>query len=246
MSLNNPRLRGGASRRTGPYQLGDLPDEVLHSIGRQIVHRIATGHNDISGDDFGTIFAKSIGGEHRASPLGIGDVILNGCAWSVKTVQANNPDKQKVVRLISGRNSPDYSAGIENPHADPTKTGHAVLSIWNARVDEALNQFDDLRVVVMMRNMQTRNFRIFEEEAYRYNPRDFEWKFNKNNNLEGRNRITGKHQFTWQSHGSQFTVLRSVPASARGFSINRNIRMVDPDTILAAIKFRPTWITIHG
>lgn len=239
-------MRGGASRRTGPYQLGDLPDEVLHSIGRQIVHRIATGHKDISGDDFGTIFAKSIGGEHRASPLGIGDVILNGCAWSVKTVQARDPDKQKVVRLISGRNSPDYSADIENPHTDPVETGRAVLAIWNARVDEALDQFDDLRVVVMLRDMKNLEFRIFEEEAQRYNSRNFKWKFNKRGNLEGRNRTTGEHSFTWQPHGSQFTIRRLVPSSARGFSISPNIPILDPDAILSAIEFRQTWITIHG
>ena len=55
MSLNDPRLRGGASRRSGPYPLGQFPDAVLRSIGKQIIHRLALGHSDITGDDFHSI-----------------------------------------------------------------------------------------------------------------------------------------------------------------------------------------------
>ena len=239
-------MRGNASRRTGPYQLGQIPDEILRQIGRQIVHRIAIGSTDISGDDFGTIFATAIKGEHRASPLGIADVIVNGCAWSVKTVKSSNPYTQKVVRLISGRNSPDYSVGIENPRENPDETARAVVSVWNARVNEALSEFDDLRIVVLIRNVASRQFSIFEEEAHRYNPSDFQWAFNKRGNLEGRHGLTGEHQFTWQPHGSQFTVRRAVPVSSRRFSINQNIPVVDTDSILAAVGFNPSWITIHG
>ena len=81
------------------------------------------------------------------------DVIANGTAWSVKTVQASDPHDTKHVRLISGRNSPDYSSGISNPREDPTLTGHAVLDIWNARVDQSLKQHNELRVMVLIRNM---------------------------------------------------------------------------------------------
>lgn len=239
-------MRGRASRRTGPYPLGQFPDNILFQVGRQLVHRLAIGHSDITGDDFGTIFANAIGGEHRGKPLGIADVELEECAWSIKTVQASHPYEAQVIRLISGRNSPDYSLGISDPHANPDNTGRAVLSIWNARVNEALDQYTDLRVVVLIRNMTTRQYRIFEEEAQRFTPTDFQWTFNAQGNLEGRNRVTGEHQFTWQPHGSQFTILRHVPASARRFSIDPNVPIVQPDTILAAIRFRPEWITIYG
>ena len=239
-------MRGNANRRTGPYPLGQIPDRVIREIGRQLVHRIAIGHADITGDDFGTIFATAIKGEHRASPLGVADVMVNGCAWSVKTVKSSNPYTQKIVRLISGRNSPDYSVGIENPHENPDETGRAVISVWNARVDEALNEFDDLRIVVLVRSMMSRHFSIFEGEAHRYNPSDFQWTFNKRGNLEGRDLLNGEHQFTWQPHGSQFTVRRLAPASSRRFSIDQNIPVVDTDSILAAIRFNPSWITIHG
>lgn len=239
-------MRGGARRRRGPYPLGQFPDKLLFDIARQLVHRLAIGQSDITGDDFGTIFANAIGGEHRGRPLGIADVALSGCAWSIKTVKTSFPYSLPIVRLISGRNSPDYSLGISDPHANPDNTGRAVLSVWNARVNEALDEHDDLRIVVMIRNMATREYRIFEEEALRFIPTDFRWAFNKRGNLEGYNCVSGAHEFTWQPHGSQFTILRYVPASARRFSINPNVPMVQPDTILAAIKFKPEWITVYG
>jgi hypothetical protein len=226
--------------------LGQLPDDVLFQVGRQLVHRLAVGLADITGDDFGTIFAAAIGGEHRGKPLGVADVELEECAWSVKTVKATRPYEADIIRFISGRNSPDYSLGIADPHANPENTGRAVLSIWNARVNEALDHYNDLRIVALVRNMDTRQYRMFEEEAQRFTPTDFKWAFNAKGNLEGHNRTTGEHQFTWQPHGSQFTILRRVPASARRFSIDPNVPIVTPDTILASITFKPNWITIYG
>ena len=148
MSSNprEPRLRGSASRRNSPYPLGQCPDEVLNALGRQLVHRLAVGHGDITGDDFGTIFANAIGGTHRARPVGVADVVWNGCAWSVKTVKADKPFQQKIVRLISGRNSPVYSLGITDPMVNPQNTGRAVLSVWNARINEALDEHSELRI----------------------------------------------------------------------------------------------------
>ena len=234
-----------ASQRTGPFLLGQIPDKPLYEIARQIVHRLAVGHADITGDDFGTIFANAVGGEHRGKPIGIADVSVNGCAWSVKTVKSEDPFGQKVVRLISGRNSPDYSLGITDPHKDPEATGRAVLAIWNKRVNQALDEFNDLRIAVMLRDMTTRNFSLFEEEAERFIPTEYEWTFNKRGNLDGLAKLDGTHMFTWQPHGSQFTIIRKVPASARKFSIVPNVPTVTLDTVLAAIKFKPEWVTIH-
>ncbi len=87
------------------------------------MHRMCVGQSDITGDDFGTIFAEAIGGTHRESPLGIADVVLDGNAWSIKTIKSDTPFLQKDTRLISGRISPDYSLGIENPHANIEDTG---------------------------------------------------------------------------------------------------------------------------
>lgn len=248
MSSNDQtRLRGSASRRSGPYLLGQIPDEVLMNIARQIVHRKGIGVGDLTGDDFGTIFAEAIGGTHRSRPLGVADVAWDGCAWSVKTVKINRPFTARRLKLISGRNSPDYSWGISNPRADIAATGRAVLSIWNARINEALDEYNELRVVVFARNMETREFTIFEEEARQFIPTDYEWRLNANRNMEGFDRTDGTRQFTWQFSGSQFSVYRQVPGSARRFSIVPNVPMVSVSDVLAAVRFNPdTWVHIHG
>ena len=237
-------MRGNRKRRSGPYPLGEIPDNAVVEIGKHVVHRLAVGMGDITGDDFGTIFANSIGGKHRASPLGIADVECNGCAWSVKTVKASQPFNWRRVRLISGRNSPDYSLGIKNPHADIQDTGRAVLSIWNARVNEALDEFDELRIAVLIRNIDAREFALFEEEAQILVPDNYEWGYNKSRNLEGKEKLTGAHRFTWQFHGGQFTIIRDVPAAARQFAITPDVPTVELAEILTHVKFREDWIDI--
>lgn len=240
-----PRLKGAAKRRKGPYPLGEIPDGVVLEVGRQIVHRLAVGHADITGDDFGGIFANAIEGEHRSRPLGIADVIRNGCAWSVKTVKAGNPFTQEKIRIISGRNSPDYSLDISNPRADVEETGRAVLKIWNERVNEAMGSHDELRVVVFLRNMATREFVLFEQEAERYIPNDYRWTTNIRRNLEGHDRTTGDLVFTWQPHGSQFTIHRKVPAAARKFSITRNVPIIEVERVLRLAGYRDDWVELR-
>ena len=227
--------------------MGQIPDRVLVGIGRQVVHRLAIGMGDIEGNDFATIFATAIEGEHMASPLGIADVVWNGNAWSVKTVQNGRPFTTKAnLRFIMGRNSPDYSAGISDPRFNPDLTGRAVLAVWNARVNEALGYYSDLRMFAMLRNMQTREFVVFEEEVGRYAPEDFEWKVNTHRNLDGYSKTTGEKWFTWQPHGAQFSVYRRKPGSARGFVIRPNVPLVQPESILAYIHYSPDWIEVVG
>lgn len=203
---------------------------------------MAVGHGDITGDDFAGIFADAISGLHRSSPLGIADVAWNGCGWSAKTVKASNPFEQTRVRLISGRNSPNYSHDISDPLADLEATGRAVLEIWNARVDEALSEHDDLRIFVMIRNMEAREFMLFEHEAVRFIPNDFRWEKNGRGNIEGYDKRTGEHRFTWQPHGSQFTIIHAVPSSPYRFRITRKPGLVEERHVLNLIRFDDSWI----
>lgn len=222
--------------------MGELPPYLAIEIGKHIVHRLAVGHADITGDDFGGIFAAAIGGNHRKKPLGIADVTWENCAWSVKTIQDANPFNKQIVRIISGRNSPSYSSNISDPYADIQATGDAVLSVWNARVNEALNAHDDLRIFVMIRNMSTLQFNLFEYEATRYISKHYRWERNKNGNLEGYDIQTETHSFTWQSHGSQFTVLHRVPPSAYRFRINHTPEIIEEKRVLDLIGFSEDWI----
>lgn len=245
MSSDEVRLRGSSRRRGELWALGEIPDEILYSLAKQFVHRIAIGHADIGGDDFGTIFGESINGFHRERPLGIADVEKDNCAWSVKTIKNARPYNLSRTRLISGRNSPDYSTGISDPRENPDDTGRAVLSIWNARVNEALAEFEDLRILVLIRNISTKQFVIFEEEAHRFTYGDYRWEFNQHNNLEGYDIAHNEHRFTWQPHGSQFTIIRNVPAHARKFSINRSVPQIEMEKVIDMTKYDKSWVSIH-
>jgi len=236
------KLKGTARRRRGPHPLGELPPSLAVEIGKRIVHRIAVGSADISGDDFGKIFADSISGQSYQRPLGIADVSWESCAWSVKTVQSNHPFAEKQVRIISGRNSPAYSSGISDPFADVQVTGSAVLDVWNARVNEALASHNDLRIFIMIRNMATLEFTLSETEAIRYVASEYYWQKNKRNNLDGYDCETRSHHFTWQPHGSQFTVIHHVPTSAYRFRIVRRPGVVPEDYVLKMVCFDESWI----
>lgn len=237
-----PKLKGQSKRRSGAYPLGEFPPSLAVEIGKHIVHRLAVGHADIKGDDFGGIFASAISGHHRNRPLGIADVTWNGCAWSVKTIHDAQPFTKRVVRIISGRNSPSYSSDISDHYADIQATGRAVLNVWNARVNESLSEHDDLRIFVLIRNVSTLQFTMFEFEATRFIPTHYRWERNKNGNLLGFDVQTDAHAFTWQPHGSQFTILHHVPASAYRFRINRTPGVIEERHVLQLIGFKENWI----
>jgi len=86
--MRPPKLRDAKHRKnTEPYPLGGFPKRAIYEISRWLVYNFSTGKANISGEDWGDIFAKAIDGEHLASPVGLADVVVNGQAWSVKGVQ---------------------------------------------------------------------------------------------------------------------------------------------------------------
>ncbi|MCL1913353.1 MAG: hypothetical protein FWG10_05660 [Eubacteriaceae bacterium] len=151
--MQRPKLRDNRGKE--PYELyplGRIPQEVVHRIGKWAVYYFSVGKSDINGEDWGDIFAKSIEGEHLGSPLGLADVVYEGMAWSAKSIKLEKPHSATRARIISGRCSPDYSYGIANPHEDIQKTGDAVLSIYNERINIAKNVYEPLRTIVLIRN----------------------------------------------------------------------------------------------
>lgn len=242
-SDDQPKLRGKAQARKSLYPLGEFPDDIVISIAKQIVHRLAVGNADIKGDDFGEIFANAVSGVHRMKPLGVTDVVWDGCSWSVKTVHNGKPFVAKKVRLISGRNSPDFSYGIENPREDVQKTGDAVLKIWNRRIDQSMNEHDDLRIVVLIRNINTLEFTLFEYEPTRYIPADYEWRVSKGGTtFWAYKKTTGEHSFVWQTHGAQFTVIKPIPGSAYKFRIKHHVGMLAMEHVLRLVQFKEDWV----
>ena len=240
--MEEPRLRKARYRLDVPYNFGEIPDSVLKALAKLLVYRKAMGLGDISGNDFGDMFAEAIQGEHYSSPVGIVDVAYGSCGWSVKTVKKSDPHSVTSTRLISGRNSPDYSYGISNPRADVGRTGEAVLSIWNRRVEESLERFNQLRTVVLIRNFDRLSFLIYEKETVHFLPEDYVWSVNNRGNFEANEVTTGKRRFVWQPHGSQFTIIDSVPDVARPFHVVHNVEALDIDDLLSLIDYDESWV----
>jgi len=145
--------------------------------------------------------------------------------------------------VISGRNSPGYSYSIDNVLQDIQLTGTAVLNIWNERVNIALDKFDSLRTVILIREVNNLEFTLFEIETHKFPTNEYDWRLNKNSNLEGIDKTKKFHIFTWQPHGSQFTIRYTVPSSSIRFQIKRP-QMLDFDNTLEQIGFDESWVTI--
>jgi hypothetical protein len=242
--MQRPKLRDNKGK--GPYELyplGQIPNDVIYSIGKLMTYYFAVGKSDIDGEDWGEIFSNAINGGHLNSPIGLADVIYEGMAWSVKSIKLEKPLAAKHIRVISGRCSPDYSYGITDPHENVQKTGEAVLGIWNERINIAKETYEPLRTSILVRNFNKLEFLLFENEAERFIVKNYIWKENKNGNLEGYESLTNKHLFTWQPHGSQFTILYDIPESAKKFKIKRPA-VFDFEKTMENIGFDQSWVTI--
>ncbi len=238
-----PRLRDSKNLTSHElYALNVFPDDLIVKIGGYFVYLVYAGRKDISGSDWGDAFAEAIGGKHLDSPVGIADVVHGKNCWSMKTVKAPSPHTSKSVRLISGRCSPDYSYGITDPHKDVQKTGEAVLGIWNERVNIATDHYSQVRTSVLIRSADLESYCLFEEETERYRTTDYHWEVNKNGNLVGLDK-SDRVCFTWQPHGSQFTIHAEVPDEAVRFRIKKP-PAISKDTVLKSIDFDESWITI--
>lgn len=245
--MDKPKLRDSKNRKIAePFALNEIPNSVIQGIGGHLVYLLAVGASDISGRHWGDALALAVGGMHLSSSVGIADVVLGKMAWSTKTVKITSIGgalKAKKVNLISGRCSPDYSYGIKDPHEDIQKTGEAVLSIWNERVRIAQNSYSPVRTSVLIRSQDLLSYVLFEEECHGFNTADYEWKKNEEGNLKGVQRETKKQVFTWQPHGSQFTIHVDIPVSAKKFTIQKPPIIPKNDT-LKSIGFTSSWVKI--
>ena len=92
----------------------------------------------------------------------------------------------------------------------------------------------------------TREFVLFEEEAARYIPGNYRWAENNRGNFEGFEITTDTRCFTWQPHGSQFTIHRIVPAAALKFRISANIPIVPFEDVLRFAGYQDNWIEFES
>jgi len=204
------------------------------------------GKPELEGSDWESIFASCIGADWKPSNVGLDDVIIGNSAWGAKTVKSGNkPSKTKKVRLISGRNSPVYSYGENiDTNANPNLVGQLVLDIFNERVSAIREKYKHLRTVVLIKSNDLSEVVVFEFDTIRYDPELFVWEWNKNNNLVGKVKATNEHRFTWQPHGSQFTIVENVPEKHLVIRIKQPEKL-DKEHVLQALGFDKTWITVE-
>lgn len=237
-----PRLRT-ANRVPPPYPLGQFPSRFGLSIGRQIIYLIATKPTPtIQGSEWEQVFARAIGAKWAPSNVGLDDVVLDNCAWGAKTVTNNRPWTCNNVRLISGRNSPVYSYGDDiSTTAPPEEVGRQIIGIWNARVESVLAKHAHLRTVVLIKGRDLLELSVFEFETVRYQPEIYTWSWNDRGNLEGHR--DGEHYFTWQPHGSQFTIKQRVPENRLKLRLKQPERITEA-AYLEAIGYDDSWVEI--
>lgn len=239
-----PKLRG-VDKYKPDYALGQFPAGFAMELGKELIYLLATRNPPtLEGSDWEQIFARCIGAQWTPSNVGLDDVQLHQMAWSAKTVKNKNPFKVKHIRLISGRNSPDYSFDIENVHTeDPNQLGEMILGIWNARITDVRKKFATTRTVVLIKGDDLSSVSVFEEEAFKYLPEEYEWEWNQRGNLEGYIKGSDVKRFTWQPHGSQFTITTNVPDNRLKLRIKQP-PLLDREEVLSQLKFDPSWIEI--
>lgn len=235
--MSGPKLRS-VSNVKEPYPLGSFPDRFVHIVAGELSAALALGREDIEGKDWEKIFAKAIGAEWHPSVVGLDDILVPNlsAAWGAKTIKVRKPFTAKKIRLISGRNSPAYSYDISNVREiPPSELGAMVVEIWNERVASLYQKYKTLRTVVLMKGPELKQITIFEIETVRYNPTEYIWTWNKNNNLIAQDH-KGNGKFTWQPHGSQFTIHERVPDYALNIEITPP-EHISTESILENIGF---------
>jgi len=219
---------------------------LLLDLGRETVYLLASRGDTarIEGSDWEEIFARLIGAQWKPSNVGLDDVVLEQTAWGAKTVKNRRPSTVSKVRLISGRNSPIYSFGDkETSECDPTELGGKILSIWNERVAGIRKLYQHVRTIVLVKSDDLLELAAFEFETVIYPTDQYWWQWNERNNLEGFSKSNNNHLFTWQPHGSQFTIIEDVPPNRLAIKIQKPPQLERND-VLKSINFDDSWVQI--
>ena len=181
--------------------------------------------------------------EWKPSNIGLDDVRLGNCCWGAKTVKAVKPINASHIRLISGRNSLDYSYKQSDSRGLlPEEIGSRILDIWNARVSSVRQRFAHCRTVVLVKSNDLSECAMFEFETLRYEVERFKWSWNERGNLVGVD-SDGNHKFTWQPHGAQFTIVEDVPKDKIVFRM-RLPEKLSQEFALKVLGFDESWVEI--
>lgn len=137
-----------------------------------------------------------------------------------------------------------YSFGDrEVSECNPNELGEKILAIWNERVAAVRKFLKHVRTIVLVKSNDLLELAVFEFDTTIYPADQFMWKWNERNNLEGYEKPSNLHKFTWQPHGSQFTIIENVPKDRLALRIKQPPKL-DSNAILKALKFNSSWIEI--
>lgn len=242
--MTRPRIRQ-RNPFPPPYPLNQFPDGFVQRVGRQVVYLVGTRASArIAGEDWERIFSFGIGASWQPSNVGLDDINLNDAAWGAKSVQNKRPHAVSRLRLVSGRNSPDYSYG-SRPE-DATILGAMVLEIWNERVADVRRRYRHVRTAVLIKGPQLHELTIYEKETMAFDVDRFSWAWNSNGNLVGSDLVTGNHRFTWQPSGSQFTIVDEVPDDALKLKLRTPESPTEEsiERYLDSIGYDESWVTV--
>lgn len=243
---HEPKLRT-VNKAIPPYELNKFPKSFVVTLGKELVYLMATKDTySLEGSEWEQIFANCINATWKPSNVGLDDIVLGSCCWGAKTVIASSKNilDQKTVRLISGRNSPAYSFEEDNIlHQDSNYIGKLVLEIWNERVSAVRQIYKFVRTVVLVKSKQFNEFMVFETDTVRYDPELYYFKWNKRNNLEGYSKADDAHCFTWQPHGSQFTIIEKIPERYTAIRVKKPDKL-DKVQVLNAVGYDRSWVTL--
>lgn len=243
--MEGPKLRT-VNKAVAPFEVNKFPAKFVDTLAREIVYMMATKQSmSLEGNEWEQIFAECVGAQWKPSNVGLDDVVLDNCCWGAKTVFGTTKiAQQETVRLISGRNSPTFSYGIDKIASEnPDTIGKLVLEIWNERVSAVRQMFKFVRTVVLVKSKDYREYLVFEFDTVRYDPELYYFKWNKRNNLEGYDKATNGHRFTWQPSGSQFTIIEKVPETRLHISIKQP-EQLNKDAVLKTLNFDNSWYRV--
>lgn len=241
-----PRLRT-VNKAVAPFDVNKFPPKFIEIFSKNIVYMMATKQSmSLEGNEWEQIFAECIGADWKPSNVGLDDVILDNCCWGAKTVFASTKDLENVerVRLISGRNSPTFSYGVDKiTSEEPNEIGRMVLEIWNERVSAVRQIYKFVRTVVLVKSKNYKEYLVFEFDTVRYDPELYRFEWNSRGNLEGYEKNSGQHKFTWQPSGSQFTIIEDVPEDRLHIEV-KSPKTLDREDVLEAVRFDNSWYRI--
>lgn len=243
--MPDPKLRT-VSKVSAPYETNQFPPKFIDTFAKNIVYLMATKQTmSLEGNEWEQIFAECIGADWKPSNVGLDDVVLGNCCWGAKTLFVTGDiERQEKVRLISGRNSLTFSYGVDKVTSEaPGSIGKLVLEIWNERVSAVRQVYKFVRTVVLVKSKDYQDYLLFEFDTIRYDAELYYFKWNSRGNLEGYEKSTDEHKFTWQPSGSQFTIIEKIPEARLHISI-RKPQPLAKEEVLKTLHFDNSWYRV--